>query len=81
MITSVLWNQTSYFYKAILAAESGQIGYKIYTLPIYPDQVVKLTPFYNVAPAIAAKANAVIQNITQGKIIPPANQTLPAQGA
>ena len=80
ILTSVLLNSTAYYVKAIVAAESFQLGFKNFILDIYPDHVTYLTQLYNVPADKATQANTFIQKIASGQLVPPENTTAPSQG-
>lgn len=77
-LTSVLWNTTAYFVDGIQAAMSGQLGYKSYSLPLYPDDISWLAPFHGLLPANKlAIANDYITAIYNGTLTEPENTVLP----
>ena len=80
VLTSVLWNTTSYFTRAIQLAQAGQLGFVYLNFKIYPNQVVYLAPTTNVPSDKLAQANTILSQITSGKLVEPEITTLPSQG-
>lgn len=80
VLTSIMLNSTEYYVKAIQAAEVGQIGFKSYVLEIYPDKVAYLTTLTNVPSNVMSQVTPILQQVTNGQLVPPTNTTLPTQG-
>jgi basic membrane protein A len=77
-LTSVLWNTTAYFVKGIQASMAGQLGYKSYSLGLYPDDISWLAPYHGLLPADKlAVANNYMAAIYNGTLVEPENTVLP----
>lgn len=84
VLTDVTWNDSATFAQSILAAESGQIGYKVFSFSIYPDHVCSVEPPHNLSPSALTTADQYIQNVETGKLLPTVlsspNATEPSNG-
>jgi basic membrane protein A len=79
--SSTLWNSTAYFVSGIRAAMGGQIGYKSYTLDLYPDHIGYLAPYHGTVPDnVVSQLNTLFAKVYSGQLVEPYNTTLPAQG-
>lgn len=80
VVTSVLWNTTSYYTRGITLAQAGALGGVYVAFTLYPTHISYLAPLTNVPADKAAQVNSILAQITSGKLVEPEITTLPAQG-
>ncbi len=69
VVTSVLWNTTSYYTRGISLAEAGSLGGVYVAFNLYPTHISYLATMTNVPAAKATQINSILSQKTSGKAL------------